>query len=356
MRKYVQWAISLAISLLAFWLAFRGAHPAEVADALRKANYLYLLPAILSIFIGLWARAFSWQTILGRKVPLWRAFTALNEGYLLSNVLPFRLGELGRAYLVSRPLPGVFDNRDLSTTQAFSSVLVERVIDLCMIVALFATVLPLVMGLGWAREAAVGTVVISLAAMGGLFAFTHNRELVLRVFRWGLGRVRFGWLNPARWEMRLAAFLDGMAALRDPKRFALAALGSAGAWATASLGAWLLLFAFLPNPPLTMGFFVLIVSGLGVALPSAPASMGVFEASVVAALAAFGVEGSVALAYALVFHALNFGLTSLIGAAALAYDGESLSHLARSAQAILTGASREAAPSAASPEHLPTVE
>jgi len=167
MRKYLQWAISIAVSAIAFWLAFRGVQVAEVADTLRTANYFYVLPALACIVVGLMARALSWQTILGRKVPFWRAFTALNEGYLLSNVLPFRLGELGRAYLVSR-------NRGLSTSQAFSSVIVERMIDLCMIVVLFATVLPLVAGLAWAREAAVLAVVISLAGMGGLIAYMVN--------------------------------------------------------------------------------------------------------------------------------------------------------------------------------------
>jgi uncharacterized protein (TIRG00374 family) len=336
MRKYLQWAISIAVSAIAFWLAFRGVQVAEVADTLRTANYFYVLPALACIVVGLMARALSWQTILGRKVPFWRAFTALNEGYLLSNVLPFRLGELGRAYLVSR-------NRGLSTSQAFSSVIVERVIDLCMIVVLFATVLPLVAGLAWAREAAVLAVVISVAGMGGLFALTLNRALVLRLARWVMSHVRLPWFNAARWETRVVAFLDGLAALREWRRFALAALASATAWVSASLCAWILMFAFLSAPTLPMGFFVLVISGLGVALPSAPASMGVFEASVVLALSAFKVDGSVAFTFALIFHALNFGMTSVLGAVALGREGETLSHLAQAARALMSGAEREAA-------------
>ncbi len=337
MRKYVQWVVSLAISLIALWLAFRGAHWAEVADALRNANYFYFLPALVCIVIGLLARALSWQTILGRRVPYWRAFAALNEGYLLSNVLPFRLGELGRAYLVSR-------NQDLSTTQAFSSVLVERVIDLCMIVALFATVIPLVIGLAWAREAAVTAVLISGVAMGGLFALTLNRALTLRLARWGLGLIRFRGFDAARWETRVIAFLDGMLALRDWRRFTVAAFGSAMAWVSASVGAWFLLFAFLPAPTLPMGFFVLIISGLGIALPSAPASMGVFEASVVLALSAFKVEGSVAFTYAVTYHALHFGTTSLLGAVFLAREGETLTHLAQAAQSLMGSTGRAVEP------------
>ncbi len=344
MRKYLQWAISIAISAVAFWLAFRGVQVAEVADTLRTANYFYVLPALACVVAGLMARALSWQTILGRKIPFWRAFTALNEGYLLSNVLPFRLGELGRAYLVSRPVKGAFDHHGLSASQAFSSVLVERVIDLCMIVVLFATVLPLVAGLAWAREAAVLAVVISIVAMGGLFALTLNRALVLRLANWVMGHVRFPWFNAAQWETRAVAFLDGLGALRDWRRFALAACASAMAWVSASLCAWALLFAFMPAPTLPMGFFVLVISGLGVALPSAPASMGVFEASVVLALSAFQVDKNVAFTFAVIFHALNFGMTTVIGTLALGREGETLSHLAQAARALTGRAEREAAP------------
>ena len=340
MRKYLQWAISIAVSAIAFWLAFRGVRVAEVADTLRTANYFYILPALACIVVGLMARALSWQTILGRKVPFWRAFTALNEGYLLSNVLPFRLGELGRAYLVSR-------NRGLSTSQAFSSVIVERMIDLCMIVVLFATVLPLVAGLAWAREAAVLAVVISVAAMGGLFALTLNRALVLRLANWVMGHVRFPRFNAARWETRVVAFLDGLAALRDRRRFALAACASAMAWVSASLCAWFLLFAFLPAPTLPMGFFVLVISGLGVALPSATASMGVFEASVVLALSAFQIDKNVAFTFALIFHALNFGITTVFDTIALGRKNETLSHLTQAARALTSGAEREADPAGA---------
>jgi hypothetical protein len=93
-----------------------------------------------------------------------------------------------------------------------------------------------------------------------------------------------------------------------------------------------------------MGFFVLIISGLGVALPAAPASMGVYEASVVLALSAFRVEGSTAFTYAVACHGLYFGTTSLLGALALGREGETLTHLAQAARALMNGAEREAVP------------
>ena len=329
--KSIQWLVGLAVSLAALLLAFRGVHAGEMLAALREANYFYVALAVVFNLLGLYARALSWRIILGHKVPYLRVFAALNEGYLLNNVLPFRLGEVGRAYLVSR-------GQALRTTQALSSVLVERVIDLCMIMGLLGAFLPLVAGLEWARQAAVLWVLITALALGGLFVLARSREMLLRIFRWGAGRLPR--LNLQRWEPRLGAFIDGMGALRDGRRFAAAALCSGTAWLMAGAGNSVLLLALpihVNVPFFVVGFFALVVCGLGASLPSAPASAGVFELSVVAALSVFQVNSSLALSYALAYHLVLFGLTGVLGALALAREGESLTHLARVAQEILGG-------------------
>jgi hypothetical protein len=110
------------------------------------------------------------------------------------------------------------------------------------------------------------------------------------------------------------------------------------------LAAWLLLFAFFPGATVAMGFFVIVISGLGTAVPSAPGQMGVMEAVVVAALSVFGLDRSVALPYAIVFHIVNFSLTSLLGVIALGREGETISHLAQSAQSLLSREDRPTVP------------
>jgi uncharacterized protein (TIRG00374 family) len=217
-------------------------------------------------------------------------------------------------------------------------VLVERVIDLCMIMGLLGVFLPIVAGLSWARQAALLWVLVTVLALAGLFVAARSRELVLRVFHWGVNRVPQLAPRLQRWEPRLGAFIDGMGALRDARRFAGAALCSGMAWVLAGLGNSVLLMSLpihLNASVFVVGFFALVVCGLGASLPSAPASAGIFELSVVAALSVFQVESSLAMTYALAYHLVFFGLTSGIGALALAREGESLAHLAGVAQAWL---------------------
>jgi len=333
-RRSLQWLLGLGVSVVALAVAVRGVRAADMLAAIQQTNLGYLALAVGFNLLGLFARAMSWHVILGRKVPYRRTFSALNEGYLLNNILPLRLGEVGRAYLVSR-------GRPFRTSQALSSVLVERLIDLCMIMGLLGVFLPTVAGLSWARQAALVWVLVTLLALGGLFVLARSREPLLQFFRWGVARVppRFvGRLQ--RWEPRLGAFVDGMGALRDGRRFAAAAVCSGLAWALAGLGNSVLLMSLpirLNASAFVVGYFALVVCGLGASLPSAPASAGIFELSVVAALSVFQVPSSLAMTYALAYHLVFFGLTSGLGALALAREGESLAHLARAAQELLSG-------------------
>jgi uncharacterized protein (TIRG00374 family) len=326
-RKSAQWLVGLAISLLAFGLAFRGAHLGDVLAALRQANYFYILPVIALIYVGQMARAMSWHTLLNRPIPFARVFGALNAGYLLNNVLPFRLGELGRAYLIGRSQP------NLRATHALSTVLVERLLDLLLVLLMMTAFLPQVMGVAQVREAALASLVIGAVALTGMLVVAHQRALVLAIARWVLARVPL--LNGAHWEARVGAFVDGLAPLQNIRHSLTAAFWSALAWLGAGLATWTLMLGFLPHATMPMAFFVLIVTALGIAVPSAPAGAGVFEYATVLALSAFHVDASLAFSYAVVLHACYFLLLSGLGMVELARAGETVVHLAAAAQELV---------------------
>jgi hypothetical protein len=235
--------------------------------------------------------------------------------------------------------------------QALSSVVVERVVDLVMDVLLLLIFLPFVAGLDWARGAALTSIALGVLAVAGLVVIARNRDWIMRWISALLRRPRWrvSWLHPERWEERLEAFLSGLAVLQDPRKAIQAATWSGVAWISAGVATWLMLRAFLPSATATMGFVTLTGVGLLAAVPSAPGSAGVFEFGVVAILAVFGVEHNLALSFALVYHASQIALITVLGSLALASEGETLSHLIHSAQALLSNTSRLRTASPAGP-------
>jgi len=332
MRKSSQWIVGLAISALALGWAFRNVPLPELAVALQTARYGYIAPALGFILLGQLTRTNGWRTLLGQSLSFTQVFAALNAGYLLNNLLPFRLGELGRAYLISR-------SGKLGVPQALSAVLIERVLDLCMIVAFLLAFLPLAIGLLGTPWAVGVAILVPVLALGILLIIAHRPAWLLRLVNWGVGLLARLWGGAARLETLFHAFVDGLAALQDSGRLIRATLWSGLTWTFAGLSASLMVAAFVPDrgwpETLTIGYFVLVVVGLGIALPSAPASVGVWQAATVAALSVFGIAGGTALSFALVNHLANFSLMSLLGAWALIRERESLGHLAQAASALL---------------------
>ncbi len=289
----------------------------KLGQAIEQADVRFLLLGICSEMLWVAVRGKVWRTLLQNKASYKDAFITVNEGYLLNNILPFRLGELGRAFLIGR-------KAKLDFWQAIPSILIERALDLAIAVGIFLCTLPFVIGISWAREAALVIGLVVLVGLVGIYIVARNRQPVL------------SWIDRAgeRWSLvkkltgqRVVAFFDGLAIITDARLF-LAALGWEGLnWLVSILQFYLIMRAYFVSPQILWVIFALGVGSLGIAAPSSPGAIGVFEAVLVGALVVFGLDASPATAFALSLHAINYAVTGLIGGYGLYKDGESLSSL-----------------------------
>ena len=301
-------AALVALALVVDWQAFWA--------ALRQADYRCLLAILPIYFVSYLVRARAWQIVLLGEPPLRQTFLVQQIGYLLNNLLPLRLGELGRAYLLGR--------HGLGFWRVFSSIFVERAFDLLLAVALFLGTLPFVVELPGAQNLAVAVGAAGLFALAVMYALARRQESVLRLFE----RAARRW--PRLIELvseRLRSFLSGLSALAEPRRF-LAVFGwMALSWLLAIFVQYVTLRAFLPEARVLWAAFGLSVAALGIAIPSSPGQFGVYEAAWVYALSLFGVPPAKGLAYAITVHAIYYAFTGIFGAYGLFREGESLGDL-----------------------------
>ncbi len=326
MKNKWQLLIGLAISAVALVLALWRIDLAAVAETLTQANYFFLIPAAFEVVLYMLARAIRWRLLLGPQVSLGRYFWVTNIGYLVSNVLPFRLGDPARAVVIAR-------GEDVSTAAAVSTVVVERVLDMMMVVLLLAGVAPFLSGIGntlWAGLAGGAAVVVAAAA---LLFFAFRPDAGKRLVRWGLRLLPR--LDVERWAHVFDGLFDGLTPLRSGRR-GLALLGwSVVIWGLVVFYYWALIRAFLPQPPLLASPFLVCVLGLGMAVPSSPGAMGVFHAIARYALTIpFGVPVDQAVTIAFAAHAFQYVLGCLLGLAGLARESLSLSWLQSQAASV----------------------
>src|SRR5215510_6730970 len=123
MKKWQFW-LGVLISLLFIWLALRGLHLNEFWDAVKQANYIWLIPGIAVYFIGVWVRAWRWHYLLGpiKKIPTKTIFPIVTIGYMGNNVYPARAGEVLRAVILKR-------KEGVSVSASLATIIVERIFD-----------------------------------------------------------------------------------------------------------------------------------------------------------------------------------------------------------------------------------
>ena len=296
----------------------------QLGQAILLADFRYIILALLLMLLWLVVRGIFWRTLLQEKARYSDVFWTLNEGYLINNLLPFRLGEVARAFLLSK-------KSGLSFWEILSTIFIERIMDITYAVGLFFLLLPFVVGAGGQRQSTILMGVVIALVFLSLYLLARNRD-------WALGvneKIGKRWLPIQRLTGRIVpSLIAGLSVLTDGRRFLWALIWLTLDWAIAIFQYYVLVRAFIPEATLLWASFALMVAALGIAAPSSPGGVGVFEAAIVGALALFGVDSSVALAAAITAHLIQYLVTGVLGAYALFKDGESLTSLYRRVRQI----------------------
>jgi uncharacterized protein (TIRG00374 family) len=305
------------ISAIAIYAIFKFIQFQDLVAAFAKASWQFILIIFILDVVSMMERAVAWRSILGNKITWVQSFFGVSEGYFLNNIFPFRAGELGRSLFVGK-------SSGLGTFHVLSSILIERAFDIAFAAILVLITLPLVVGLGWVKTVAFTALVIVIAALVCLFLIARNRE---KVFGWmervgSKNKLISKYIQP-----QLSKLMDGLATLTNPKQFLISLLWIGGTWFLWVLIYEIMVLQVIPGAPFWSGAFVGSILALGVAIPSAPAALGVYEASIVAAIAVLGGDSSQALAVALIMHVLQFISCGIFGLWGLIREGHSLSSI-----------------------------
>jgi glycosyltransferase 2 family protein len=306
-----RWLPGVLVSLIFIIVLSQAVDWNSAALAFSTANWLFVGVHALFYFASVGSRAVASRILLEERPTLRDSFLVMMQGYLLNNVLPLRLGELGRAYLLGRKTgTGMFNT--------LPAVMIERFYDLAFAALILIATLPFVLGdADWAQPVALTT--LSVVAVGLL-----SLHLVAR-FRTPLK----AWIDSLGHRIplverlilpRLDAFLDGLAVLTNIRRFALSLFWMMLAWILGAGYMWLMLLAFLPQGTLVQSTFAFGASSFAGAIPSAPSALGVFEGAIVGALSILNVDSGVALAFAVMHHVAHIVYSGIIGFYAFTRD------------------------------------
>lgn len=306
------WIFVRSINLREAWTAVLDAHPGWIALAILVTLQTYVI------------RAFRWQVLLRPigKARFRTAFRTTVIGFAATFLLPARVGEVLRPYLLARA-------EHLNPASAFATIVVERLLDLCAVLVLFAISL-LTVTVEISRDVKIAGLVAAAAGVGGLavlFVLAGHPERLGRLADVVTRRL------PARFASTIGQlvrmFADGLKVMRNPMHLAVAMFWSGLLWLSISLGIMLTSWAF----DLTISFVdAFLVDGyltVGVTAPT-PGATGGFHLAYKLAMTLLRPGADFApriVAAAIVLHLVSFVPVTIGGLFFMWQDGLTLGRL-----------------------------
>ena len=315
MRNAKRWLPGALISILLIIAILYFVDLRAMLDAIRNANYGLLGIALVIGFIWMVVRAVVWRTLLRDRASYADVLWTVGEGYLLNNFLPFRLGEIGRAFLLSR-------KSDMQFMEVLPTIVIERVMDLGFSAVILLAALPFVVRTEGAEQIGVIVGIIVLIGFIFLYILARNNQWALDLFH----KLSARWPSLQRFGGNfLESFFAGLSVLTDGWLFIRFLFWMTVNWGIAIVSYYLIILAFFPQAQVVWGMFGLGAAAFGGAVPSLPGAVGTFEGAFGGAITLLTGDQSTALAVALTGRLYNYINSGVIGGLGLLREGQTLS-------------------------------
>jgi uncharacterized protein (TIRG00374 family) len=313
----------------------------QLVLAFATARYIYLLPCIGLLLLGLVTRALRWRVLLSGGLTLRRAFSIMNAAYLVNGVLPLRIGELARIYLATQVNPPV------PVMKTTSTIIAERLLDLLAVSVMALTALAFA-----PLRTEIRTAALILGPLGivGFLVLVLLARFRQRPEQWVMGlSERFPLLQRVSLVKLTGHFLDGVSPLAQARPLALALGFTVLSWGISTAAGYVLMFAFYDQPSVLATMLYIAAAAYAIAFPALPGSVGTYEGAILIALDTLGysvfVAGQIvptALSFAVMVHAVNLMVHIGTGLVGFIQEGVSLRQLSDGIQQMNPPTSQDA--------------
>jgi len=293
----------------------------KVEATILASEPLWLIPIGVVLTIHYALKGVRWRVLLSgsSRVSVLFSIRLTMVGFLMNNIFPARIGELGRPYLLSANDPGV------PFTFALATVVGDKLFDLFLVVVCLlvsSVVLPL------PGYAVTGIAILCTVCLAGLGAALYRNRTYRTYGTYGTdGTDEMNGTDPGTFAPHgtrsgfrgvVGQFADGLATVASVKRGGLALVCSVGAFGFLASAAYMTLLMLNLDGSLAVSLFVIGMVGIGFMIPSPPTNAGSFHFFAAQALLLSGAAAAdAAFSFALISHISQVAVVTLTGALSL---------------------------------------
>lgn len=318
-KKAIYIIIGVVISGYLIWKLFGNVDFNKLIVILENANYFWLIPNIALIAFAMYQRAYRWRFMLEpiKIVKFKNLLAATCVGFMANNVLPARLGEFVRAYSLSK------QDSDISKSASLATIFVERMIfDLVALLIIFGSVLMwsgnlrhlLETNLDLGHKIIEGSKWAIFVALGGLAVML---VIAYKPERIGILLTKYLFFLPDKVKEFIKTVVDkfshGLRFLTNVMSVLNVGFQTLLIWVLMGISNYFVFLAFGFKIPIEASFVLLVVVSILIMVPSTPGFLGVYHYGVIISLGIYGIKDEEARACALVLHAAQYIVITLMG-------------------------------------------
>jgi glycosyltransferase 2 family protein len=315
MKRIIRLTFGFILASIFLWLIFRQLSLDEIKHAFSEANIALLGFAVIVFFVGYSCRIERWRLMLIHENPDLRFKNCagpLMASVAANNVLPFRAGDILRAFGFNRRL-------GVSAATSVTSLFVERLLDLLMVVSFLGLALTY-FGMESSRFVGVGGGFLIMAGMAILFLLLFPSIFKPMAFWSGRFFARF---LPKFGNKILAEFHKIFTALEHTSKghtMLRLILWSMLAWIAEGFVFWLVALSLPSISNHVAAWLALSVGTLATVIPGTPGYVGTFDYFTAQAMTGLGNAAAGSAAFAFLVHAVLWLPPSIAGGLYLIFN------------------------------------
>jgi len=307
---FLRYLIFLIIGILLLYLAFKGQDLGKMLNDLKRADFGWVLLALIAGLFAHLLRAYRWNLMigsLGHGTPAFlNTFHAVMVGYLANLAFP-RMGEVARCSVINK-------SDKIPLIKLLGTVLAERLVDLLMLGLVFAMAIFLEYKVvsGFLNKhvlnrlnGRIGDIALLIFAFFLLMLILIFLVILMKKRNWGISNRIFQFISGMKTGILSVKNLDNKIGF---------IMSSLAIWLLYGLSSYLCFFALNSTSSLGPGaaLSTLVFGSLAMIAP-VQGGIGAFHWMVSEGLIIYGISKSDGLSYALIVHTSQTLIILFIG-------------------------------------------
>lgn len=305
--RYFRFLLGVAVGAALLFLSVKDVSWSEVKGQVEGITYAWILFAAFLYWIELGLRVVRWRILLSQlKPPVagYHVSLAFISGYAANNVLPAKLGEAFRADLLGRLA-------SVSRLTAFGSIIVERLFDIVLVLAMAAW------GVLWVTTTHLNT--LEEVTKGLTLMVAPVAVLVTLVYFFVARKSNRLNVRLRALSAKLHNLLQGLRTLEDSSNYLKLLTSTLVIWMLVCLVNWSIMMALDVQLSVNQTLLLVGITGISAAIPAAPAGIGTLQYAFYITAVLFEYSPSTALVASVIIQIVLLGSSTVVGAIAYSY-------------------------------------